>query len=59
MVPIENAKNLMDCKEIKLNSVMEADTTRSFINRIPKCQAIVFNHVMRRETRTSCDNWNY
>ena len=39
MVPTKNATNLMDCKEIKIKSVLqEADTTRSLINRTYKCQ---------------------
>ena len=29
--------------------LQEADTTRSIMNRIRKCQAIFFGHVMRRE----------
>ena len=29
--------------------VREADTTRSFINRIHKCQATFSGHMMRRE----------
>ena len=34
-----------------------AETTRSLIYRISKGQ-VTFGHVMRRETGTSCDNWN-
>ena len=43
MVSTQNATNLIECKEIKQNSV----STRSLINRI--CQATFFGHVMRRE----------
>ena len=49
MVPSENATNLKDRKVIKQNSVREADTTRSFSNRIRTHRATLFRHVMRRE----------
>ena len=35
-----------------------ADTKRSLINRTRQYQATCLGHVMRRETRTSNDNWN-
>ena len=43
----------------KLNETVlrEDETTKSLINRIRKHQATFFDHV-KRETRTSCDNWN-
>ena len=49
VVPSENAKNLMDCSEIKRNSVTRNDITRSLINRISKKQVTFFGHVMRRK----------
>ena len=34
VVPMKNATNLLDCKEIKQNSVREAYTSRSLTNKI-------------------------
>ena len=50
--------NLMDCKEIKRNSVARSLLNKITHSRICKCQATYFGHVRRRERRTSCDNWN-
>ena len=51
VVPKENAKNLMDCKEIKRTVLREADATRSLtkFNRIRKGQATFFGLMVRGE----------
>ena len=46
MIPSENATNLMDCKEIKRNSVKRGNNKITH-KRIRK--ASFFGHVMRRE----------
>ena len=52
MVPLENTKILRiswTTKKSKETVLQEADTTRSSINRIHKCQVTCFDHVMKRE----------
>ena len=46
VVLTKNATNVMDCKDTVLQ---EANTTRSLINKIHKCQATFLGHVMRRK----------
>ena len=45
--------NLKDCKEIKQTVLREAAATRSLINRISKCQAIFFSHMVRGERKSN------
>ena len=58
-VPTENATNLMNCKEIKQNSVME-----SLLNKITHIQITqtpgnrFWPCYEKRETKLSCDKWN-
>ena len=42
VVPLENAKNLIDCKETNKTLIQEGNTPKSLINLIRKCQATFF-----------------
>ena len=59
VVLTENASNFIEFKEInQTKQLSKVVISRSLINRICKPQGTFFGHMIRRENRTSCDNWN-